>query len=131
MFCPLPQQVFSEYFAQGGDGSITSEEKLFIKFNKKVMKNPKFKVHKEMVQLKHWPTYCSTITTSLKKKQQQRPFQSFIDAWTEQLQGAFSNLVTRFPGIPFTCYSLRLYSFHNIVFCVDGYQLLHCYILME
>ncbi|PIK43439.1 putative E3 ubiquitin-protein ligase RBBP6 [Apostichopus japonicus] len=49
----LKKKVLSEYFAHGEDASITSEEKLFTKFNKKVMKNPKLKVHKEMVQLKH------------------------------------------------------------------------------
>lgn len=49
----LRKKVLSEFHSRGGDPSITSEEKLFAKFNKKVTKNPKLKIHKDMVKLKH------------------------------------------------------------------------------
>ena len=45
-------QVLCEYAARGGDSKPhLSEEKLLAKFQKKITKNPRLKVHKEKVKL--------------------------------------------------------------------------------
>ena len=47
-------QVLAEYNARGGDSKTKSEEKLWAKFEKKINKNPRLKVHKERVKLVSW-----------------------------------------------------------------------------
>ena len=45
-------QVLCEFAARGGEGKgHLSEEKLLAKFQKKISKNPRLKVHKEKVKL--------------------------------------------------------------------------------
>ncbi|XP_019615519.1 PREDICTED: cell growth-regulating nucleolar protein-like [Branchiostoma belcheri] len=43
----LRKKVLAEFHAQGGDGKTRTEEKLLAAFDKKVNKNPRFKVTKE------------------------------------------------------------------------------------
>ena len=38
-------------YASREDGTGTSEEKLLAKFNKKISKNPRLKIHKDKVKL--------------------------------------------------------------------------------
>ena len=44
-------QVLSEFNARSGDGKVYTEEKLLAKFTRKVHKNSRLKVHKEIVKL--------------------------------------------------------------------------------
>jgi len=47
----LRKKVISEYWSNGGDSKLKSEEKVIAKFNKKVIKNPKLKIVKDRVKL--------------------------------------------------------------------------------
>jgi len=47
----LKKKVISEYWSHGGDSKLKSEDKVIAKFNKKVNKNPKWKIVKDRVKL--------------------------------------------------------------------------------
>jgi len=50
--CKCVLQVLCEYAARGGEGKDhLSEEKILAKFQKKISKNPRLKIHKEKVKL--------------------------------------------------------------------------------
>jgi hypothetical protein len=46
-------KVLSEFNARRGDGKVYTEEKLLAKFTRKVNRNKKLKIHKDIVKLVH------------------------------------------------------------------------------
>lgn len=55
-------QVLAAYYSFSGDSNFRSEEELLSLFNRKLNKNPKFRVLKDRVRLVKWRTlFCSVF----------------------------------------------------------------------